>query len=117
MGMDDFIRSRRAGYSLRYSMVMLVESLADLAVAILEKDFEESPGSFRGAFIRLAVRGVICADTAQSMAGLVSLRNIIVHRYWIVDDLKIYNSAEKSGVNKIEKFIEEIISYVKTKDL
>ncbi|MBS7637383.1 DUF86 domain-containing protein [Candidatus Bathyarchaeota archaeon] len=73
------------------------------------------PRFFREAFIRLAVRGVIGADTAQSMAGLVSLRNIIVHRYWIVDDLKIYDFAEKSGVNKIEKFIEEVISYVKRK--
>lgn len=116
MGIDDFMRSRRARFSLRYSIVMLVESLADLAVAILEKDFDESPESFREAFIKLAVVGVIGASTAQSMVRLVSLRNIIVHRYWIVDDFKIYNSAERDGIKNIEKFIEEVINYVETKD-
>ena len=34
-----FVNNRSLRYSLRYSIVMVVEALADLAVAILEKDF------------------------------------------------------------------------------
>ncbi|RLE86641.1 MAG: hypothetical protein DRN04_19200, partial [Thermoprotei archaeon] len=39
MGLNEFMKSRRARFSLRYSIVLLVEALADVAVAILEKDF------------------------------------------------------------------------------
>ncbi len=46
------------------------------------------------------------------MVKLVGLRNIIVHRYWVVDDLKIYKSAKNSGIGNIEKFIEEVSRYV-----
>jgi uncharacterized protein YutE (UPF0331/DUF86 family) len=34
-----FVNNRSLRYSLRYSIVMVIEALTDLAVAILEKDF------------------------------------------------------------------------------
>ncbi|MFH7860161.1 MAG: HepT-like ribonuclease domain-containing protein [Candidatus Aenigmatarchaeota archaeon] len=113
---DDFIKNRRARFSLRYCIAVIIESLADLAVAILEKDFDESTETYREAFTKFAEKNIIDVDTMQSMIKLVSLRNIIVHRYWIVDDLKIYKSAKENGIKGIEKFIEKVLSYVEIKD-
>ncbi len=50
------------------------------------------------------------------MVRLVGLRNIIVHRYWSVDDMRIYDNAKRSGVGAVEKFIKEVLNYVETKD-
>ena len=113
---NEFIKNKREKFSLRYCIVMITESLADLAVAILEKDFNESIETYREAFIKLAEKNIINAEIMQSMVKLISLRNIIVHRYWVIDDLKIYKSAKENGIKGIEKFIEEIFNYVKTKD-
>jgi uncharacterized protein YutE (UPF0331/DUF86 family) len=49
----------RARYSLRYSVVVVFEALADLSVAILEKDFSEDVESYREAFLKLTNHGVI----------------------------------------------------------
>jgi uncharacterized protein YutE (UPF0331/DUF86 family) len=95
---------------------MVVEALADLAVAILEKDFGVAVESYREAFLRLAEKGVINAEIAQSMVRLAVLRNIIVHRYWSVDDMSIYNDVRRSGVEVVERFIEEVLGYVETRD-
>jgi uncharacterized protein YutE (UPF0331/DUF86 family) len=111
-----FVNNRSLRYSLRYSIVMVVEALADLAVAILEKDFGVTVESYRDAFLRLAEKGVINAEVAQSMVRLAGLRNIIVHRYWSVDDMRIYNGAKRSGVEAVERFIEEVLGYVEAKD-
>ena len=61
-------------------------------------------------------KGLLGRRVAESIARLVSLRNLIVHRYRVVDDLKIYESAKNSGVESIERFIEEVSRYVEVKD-
>ena len=71
MSLNDFIRSRIARFSLRYSIVMVVEALTDLAVAILEKDFNERVETYREIFVKLAEKGVISADIARSLTRLV----------------------------------------------
>lgn len=85
-------------------------------MAILEKDYGVAPRSYREAFIKLAEKGVVRPGLALKMADLASLRNLIVHRYWGIDDIKIYESARSSGVGVIEEFISEVRRYVETKD-
>ncbi|RDD52827.1 MAG: DUF86 domain-containing protein [Candidatus Korarchaeota archaeon NZ13-K] len=116
MSRDDFIKSRRARFSLRYSIVMAVEALADLAIAILEKDFNEVVESYREAFMKLLEKGIISAEIAESMVKLVSLRNLIVHRYWVINDLRIYEEAKRGGIKVLEEFISEVSRYVEAED-
>jgi len=116
MDIDKFSVDRRARYSLRYSVVVVVEALADLSVAILEKDFSEDVESYREAFLKLTNHGVISFKASQNMAKLASLRNQIVHRYWTIDDLRIYKEAKENGLGTIERFIKEMTDYVETKD-
>jgi uncharacterized protein YutE (UPF0331/DUF86 family) len=116
LDVESFPKDRRARFSLGYSIVLIIESLADIAVAILEKDFNEIVESYRYAIIKLRDKGLLGRRVAESIARLVSLRNLIVHRYRVVDDLKIYESAKNSGVESIERFIEEVSRYVEVKD-
>jgi len=37
---------------------------------------------------------------------------MIVHRYWSIDDVRIYREAKNNGVRVIEKFIKEVEKYV-----
>jgi len=104
MSVDVFAGSRTARFSLGYSVVVLVEALADVAVLILEKDFGEAVESYREAFLKLAEKGVISAGVAERMAALAGLRNLIVHRYWAVDDMKVYRDARGSVVEAAERF-------------
>jgi hypothetical protein len=33
-----------------------------------------------------------------------------------VDDMSVYNDARRSGVEAVERFIEEVLGYVETRD-
>ncbi|UNQ73193.1 DUF86 domain-containing protein [Infirmifilum sp. NZ] len=76
LSLDEFMRSRSLRFAMRYSVVLVVESAADLGVAILKQCFGEGAGSYREVFLKLAERGVISFRTAEGMASLASLRNM-----------------------------------------
>ncbi len=116
MDVASFINDRRSRYSLRYVVVLVVEALADIAIAILEKDFDTVVQTYREAFLKLAEKGIVNVDTAKAMAKLASLRNIIVHRYCAIDDLKISETAKGSGISVVEKFMQEVVRYIEAKD-
>lgn len=111
-GKEDFISSRTLRFSVRYSVIQLVEALADLGLAILERGFGEGAEGYRDVFKRLALRGVVSPEAAEGMMRLASLRNMIVHRYWDVDDSKIFDEAEGVGIAAVRRFITEVVSYV-----
>ncbi|MEQ9716549.1 MAG: HepT-like ribonuclease domain-containing protein [Candidatus Asgardarchaeum sp.] len=108
LDIDEFIKNRSARFSMRYSIVVIVEGSADIGIYVLERCFNEEIKGYRDIFMRLSERGVIDSETAMKMASLSSLRNMIVHRYWNVDDIRIYSEAKKNGIRAIEKFIEEV---------
>ncbi|RLG44183.1 MAG: hypothetical protein DRN90_03205 [Thermoproteota archaeon] len=41
---------------------------------------------------------------------VISLRNMIIHRYWEVDERRLYRESKES-IGLIKKFIEEVKNY------
>ena len=107
----EFMSNRTFRYSARYSIIQIVEAMSDLGIHILERKFNEKVESYREIFEKLMLRGVINPRTYEGIQGLVSLRNIIVHRYWRVDDLRIYRIAKENGIRRIENFLREVMEY------
>lgn len=110
--LNEFIRDRGKRFAMRYSVVLIVEAAADLGIAILKQCFNEEVKSYRDVFLKLGEKGVIGFDVAEGMASLASLRNMIVHRYWGVDDARVYRGAKYGGIDVVEKFIKEVMDYV-----
>ncbi len=112
LSLENFIKDRSRRFSMRYSVVLIVEAAADLGLMILRAYFNDEARSYREVFLKLAERGVIGFNTASGMASLASLRNMIVHRYWSIDDVRIYREAKGSGLRVVEDFIKEVKGYV-----
>ncbi len=112
LNLDDFMRNRSKRYSMRYAIILIVEAAADLGITILRSYFNEEPESYREVFLKLAEKGVISYKVGEGMASLASLRNMIVYRYWGVDDARIYTEAKSNGVKTIKIFLEEVEEFV-----
>jgi len=92
-------------YSMRYNVVVLVESLVSLCTHIAAEAYVERPTSYREAVRVVAERlGVTCVDDLESLVGL---RNLLIHRYWTVEDERIYG-----GVKTNFKCVEGLLSRV-----
>ena len=92
-------------YSMRYNIIVLVEALVALSIHIARNMYNYKPRSYVDA-IRY-VGGKIGFSHLDDLVALIRLRNILIHRYWNVDDRKIYDSI-KQDFKCVEEFLDAI---------
>jgi len=110
--MDEFLADVRNRYTLRLSVVEIVEAAASIGLHILREQFGEDAEGYVSVFRALIERGVLPSDVGEGMIRLVRLRNLIVHRYWEVNDVRLYKEIKDEGVKLVKRFIEEVERYV-----
>ena len=90
--------------SMRYLVIQLVEAAASICLHLLLEIFDERASSLPGCFARLGERGFLPEDLARKLASAARLRNLLVHRYWAIDDRRVYESV-KEGLRDFEEFV------------
>jgi uncharacterized protein YutE (UPF0331/DUF86 family) len=98
--------------SLRYLVIQLVEASASICVRILLSVYNEVVEGFPQCFIRLGVKGVLPEGLASRLASAARLRNLLVHRYWVISDERVYEGV-KNGLRDFEDFIACIRAFLK----
>lgn len=92
-------------YSLRYQVVVLVEALGSICLHISIEGFAREPKSYPECFKLLEQKGLI--DCSEDLVKMARLRNILVHRYWSIDDAKVYDSV-KRDFKCVKQLIESV---------
>ncbi|RLE86044.1 MAG: DUF86 domain-containing protein [Thermoprotei archaeon] len=80
----------------RYYIVVLVEALTVLVYHIARRAYSLEPQTPIQTFRLLADHGLITGEELNDFIKLVRLRNLIVHRYWIIDDKRVYESVKEN---------------------
>ncbi len=91
---------------MRYNVVVLTESLVSLCMHIAVEAYNKTPTSYREAVKVVAER--LGVSSVNELESLVGLRNILIHRYWTVDDEKVYEVVKANF-----KCVEELLSRAK----
>jgi uncharacterized protein YutE (UPF0331/DUF86 family) len=108
---DEFVNDDEAVYALRYAVVEFVEAAAQVGL-LLTRRAGARPGSYGEVFDVLGDLRVISRDLAVAMRRFASLRNLPVHRYWEVDDRRMFTELKEGGVSALKKFIEAVERHV-----
>ncbi len=80
-------------YAIRYNLIVVAESLAALALHMARRMFRMEPETPIHALRILRDEKLIDNREFEEIVKLIKLRNILVHRYWVVDDRRIYDSV------------------------
>jgi len=84
---------------------VLVEALVALCNHIAVEDSKKEPQSYRKSVRLLAeALNIPCAEGIESLVGL---RNLLIHRYYVISDEKIYSSI-KEDFKCLLVFIREV---------
>ena len=86
---EEFVDDDEAVFALRYAVVEFVEAAAHLGIVLVRRQGVR-PGSYGEIFELLGELGVISRNMAWGMRKLAALRNLIVHRYWEIDDCRMF---------------------------
>jgi len=94
-------------FSMRYLIIQAVEASSSICLHILYEVYNERAEGFPQCFDRLGQKGIIPSHLASNLASSARLRNLLVHRYWEIDDEKVFKSLEEN-LGDFEKFITHI---------
>ncbi len=99
--------SRAERSEVRYYLVVLAEALTALAYHLARRLYGLEPATPAQTLRLLADRGLVSGDELADLEGLVRLRNLLVHRYWVVDDRRIYESIRRD-FRGVRRFLERL---------
>ncbi|MCG2886044.1 MAG: DUF86 domain-containing protein [Vulcanisaeta sp.] len=82
--------------AIRYLIITMVESLNALALHIVRRHFNERPETPIHSLRVLRDGGLIDEACLRDIVALIRLRNLLVHRYWVIDDERVYWSVRNN---------------------
>jgi len=95
-------------YSIRYQIITIVEALVSLCSHIALEVYNYEPSSYKDCVSYVGEREKIkCMGEVKALIGL---RNLIIHRYWTINDEQVYNSV-KENFKCVEEFVSRVERY------
>lgn len=106
-----FVKEKKNIFSLRYLLIEAVEAMANICNHILSRMTGQVPKGYPDCFEKLSDAQIIKKELADKLKKIASLRNIIIHKYWQIDDLKVFISA-KENIDDFEEFLRQINEFI-----
>jgi uncharacterized protein YutE (UPF0331/DUF86 family) len=108
-----FFSDSRNVFSVRYLLIQAVEALTDLCQHMLARTRGIPCDGYIDCIVKAGEHGIISVALAERLRRLAALRNILVHRYWNIDDARVYVET-KVNLRDLTTFIDAIEALVRT---
>ncbi len=96
-------------FAIRYHIIVIAEALIMIVLHVIRRKYGYKPKTPIHAIGLLKEELSIPEETYNDVVSIVKLRNLLVHRYWIIDDRKIYENV-KSDFKRILDFAKKVVS-------
>jgi len=90
---------------------LAIEAALDLGRHIIAAKGFGLPEEYRDVARILRENGVISAPLAEGLAMMAGLRNILVHRYWEIDYVRLHRAATR-GLSDFDDYGRAILKYM-----
>jgi len=111
MNEEVFVKEPKEIYALRYLLIEAVEAMANICNHILTRVTSQVPKGYPDCFEKLSEARIITKELGEKLRKVASLRNILIHKYWEIDDQKIFRSA-KENIEHFEQYLREINKFI-----
>ncbi len=89
----EFVRDRTTREVVVLNLFVALQHSLSVTAHWLAEARLDVPAAYRDAFVALGDRGVLPRDLAERLASASGLRNLIAHRYGVIDAHRIYEIA------------------------
>ncbi len=105
--LGEFLNDDVAVYALRYAVIEAAEPAVQIGLILL-RETRARPASYSEVFQMLGERGIIPRDLSAAMRRFAGLRNLLVHRYWEVDDARLYRELKEESLKTLRRFLRHV---------
>ena len=93
--------------SLKYSIVVISEAMANTLQHILAKKHNVPIRGYMEAFVKSKEHRIISSELLEKLQPFFSFRNMLVHHYWKVNN-ELFLKNLRDGLSDFQEFIKEI---------
>ena len=108
---NDFLSSYKDIQAVKYSLFEMIEACIDIASHIIAAKGFQRAESYSEMFEILETKKIINQELAKKLSNMAKFRNILVHSYAKVDNLRILEYIKKE-LNDIKLFVKIILDYL-----
>ena len=98
-------------YAIRYHLITIAEALTSIALHICREVLNQRPETPIHAFKLLVEGKVISNEVFMELSKFMGLRNLLVHRYWVINDENIYENI-KGDFKCVEEFLKNVLALI-----
>lgn len=107
----EFWKDERNILSIKHLLLQSIEAIGSICNHISAKKFLRAPSSFPECFEILSNSKVIDNELSLKLRKMARFRNILVHRYWEIEDQKILDYARNS-LEDFDRFLKSVTDYL-----
>lgn len=108
---EEFLADYRNTESAKYLLIVAVEAAVDLCNHIMARREGRAPHGYADCFAALSELGAISPELAEHLQRMARFRNLIVHLYWKVDDLRVYEIMQ-NDLGDLEDFRQQVSAWL-----
>lgn len=108
---EEFFADERNVYTVEHLLLRCIESAASICSHIMARLAHTAPSSYADCFQTMAEKGILDPDLAHHLTRAARFRNILVHRYWHLDDREVLAIARQHTKDFL-KFVEQVGSWL-----
>ena len=108
---EDFIRDSKQIYALRYLLIEAVEAMANICSHLLARTTGQVPKGYPDCFEKLSAAKIITEELSGKLTKAASLRNILIHKYWEIDNGRVFRST-KENIGDFEQYLRQVNEFL-----
>jgi len=108
---EDLLASEVKLGNIKYQFIVAIESCIDICAHIAAKSYARAPESYAACFDILVEENVVERELASRMSELARFRNVLVHRYWEVNDQRVVGKL-RTDLQHVEEFLRKAAALV-----
>ncbi len=93
--------------TVKLAFIQMLPDAADLCNHLSVRLASRAPTSYPECFEILGEAGILPNNLAESLVKMMRFRNLLIHRYWDVDDERVLEYARHQTTD-IEAFLEAV---------
>lgn len=104
---DKFVGEEDAVGSASYHFLIAIECCIDIANVIIADRQLRSPTDYADTFTILRDANILDNATAENLIKGARFRNLLAHRYWSIDEGRVYQFLQED-LGHFDRFIEAV---------